>query len=86
MQLQILPFACNCDFLPIDLQGWIVHNINGSFKRTMGGVILEHIGLEKGEDYLQTKTQAQPNATSHTRMELLLPQWRKEYNGRIKIC
>jgi hypothetical protein len=50
MQQQVskLPFACNCDLLPIDLQGRIIHNMNRTFKWTVSGVILEHIGLEKG--------------------------------------
>jgi hypothetical protein len=47
--MSILPFACNSDLFPIDLQGWFIHNMNSTLKWTMSGVIFEHIGLEKGK-------------------------------------
>lgn len=54
-EFMFLPFACNWNFLPINLQGWLIHNLYGAFKWTMCRIILEHISLEQ-EEYHDQRT------------------------------
>lgn len=43
----MIPFRCNLNPFPINLQYWLIHNLNCTLENSMCRVILKHVGLDK---------------------------------------